>query len=70
MFDFFGQLLGYIEVLWFFFLNLIESMFQGIGFVVSSIPFVMGLTAYMPGVIASCMIIVMSLCLVKFMIGR
>lgn len=70
MFDFFNQLLGFVEVTFSFFMNVIESLIQAITFVVTSVPFVFALASYMPAIIASCMIIIVSIAIVKFIIGR
>lgn len=70
MFDFFNQVIGYIETAFNFLLNLIESLLQAIGFLVSSIPFVMAIVPYMPAIIGSCIVMALSVAVIKFIIGR
>lgn len=70
MFDALGKILGFIQTAFDFFLNMIESLFQAIGFLVSSIPFVTSIVPYMPPIIGSCIVITLAIAVVKFLIGR
>lgn len=70
MFDALGKILGFVEAAFEFFLNMIESLFQAIGFLVSSIPFITTIVPYMPPILGSCIVITLAIAVVKFLIGR
>lgn len=70
MFDALGKILGFIQSAFDFFLNMIESLIQAVVFLASSVPFVTGLIPYLPSVIGSCVLITLSVAIVKFLIGR
>lgn len=70
MFDFFDKILGFIETVFSFFLNLIESLIQAVLFLGQGSAFVLSLAPMMPTIIATSIIIVVSISVVKFLIGR
>lgn len=70
MFDGLSKILGFLQVAFEFFINNIESLFQAVGFLVSSIPFATSIIPYMPSVIGSCVYITLSIAVIKFLIGR
>ncbi len=70
MFDFFEQVLGYIESFFEFFLNFCESLFEALEVLANAIVFPGLLAGYLPSIIGSSVIIVTSLAVVKFLIGR
>lgn len=70
MFDFFEKVLGFIETVFEFFINLVESLFMALEVLSKSIVFPLELAGLMPSVIGSAMVIVVSLAVVKFIVGR
>ena len=70
MFDFINQVLGVIETVFEFFINLVESLFMALEVLSKSIVFPLELSGYMPSVLGSAMAIVVSLAVVKFIVGR
>lgn len=70
MFDFFGQVIGYIETVFNYFLNFIESLIMAIAFVGHSGTIVVSMSALMPAILGTCVVITVALAVVKFLIGR
>lgn len=70
MFDFFEKILGYVEDAFEFFVNFCESLFKALEVLGDSIVFPAFLAGYLPSFIASSVLIVTSLAVVKFLIGR
>lgn len=70
MFDFFSQILGFIETVFEFFINFIESLFQAFVVLLSAIELPIQLVGFLPQILGSAMIIVVSLGVIKFIIGR
>lgn len=70
MFDFFEKVLGFIETVFEFFINLVESLFMALEVLAKSIVFPLELSGLMPSIIGSAMVIVVSLAVVKFIVGR
>lgn len=70
MFDFFEQVLGFIESFFEFFVNFCESLFTALGVLLSSITFPLVLSGYLPSILGSCVVILTSLAVVKFIVGR
>lgn len=70
MFDFFEKVLGFIETVFEFFINLVESLFMALEVLAKSIVFPLELAGLMPSIIGSAMTIVVSLAVVKFIVGR
>lgn len=70
MFDFFSKILGYVESFFDFFINLVESLFTALEVLSKSIVFPLELSGLMPSILGSAMLIVISLAVAKFVIGR
>lgn len=70
MFDFFEKILGFVEDFFEFFLNFCESLFNALEVLADSIVFPVFLAGYLPSFIASSVLIVTSLSIIKFLIGR
>lgn len=70
MFDFFNQIIGYVETAFDFLLNLIESLIMAVVFVSTSSGVVLSMSAFMPAIIGTCVVIVVAIAVVKFLIGR
>lgn len=70
MFDFFNQIIGYIETAFNFLLNLIESTIMAAFFVSTSSGVVLSMSYYMPAIIGTCVVITVAIAVIKFLIGR
>ena len=70
MFDFFEKILGFIETVFEFFINLVESLFMAIEVLAKAVVFPIELSGLMPSILGSAMLIVVSLAVVKFIVGR
>ena len=70
MFDFFEKILGFIETVFEFFINLVESLFMALEVLTKAVVFPIELSGLMPSIIGSAMLIVVSLSVVKFIVGR
>ena len=70
MFSFFEQVTGWVNTLFQFFINLIESLLQAVIFLSSAIPFSTHLTVYMPSIVGSSIVCVVAIFLIKFLLGR
>lgn len=70
MFDFFEKILGYVIMAVEFLLQIIESLITALGMVASVVVLPPVIAGYMPTVIASAVMITMSIAVVKFIIGR
>lgn len=70
MFDFFSKILGFIETVFEFFINLVESLFMALEVLTKSIVFPLELSGLMPSIIGSAMAIVVALAVAKFIVGR
>lgn len=70
MFEFFDQILGYIEMFFTFFTNMVRSLGMAFTLLTTSISFPMTLTEFMPPLIGSAVVVFVSIYVVKFIIGR
>lgn len=70
MFDFFEKILGFIESIWQFFINLINSTILAIETLLSSIILPLELASIVPSILGASVSIVVSLAIVKFIVGR
>ena len=70
MFDFFNQIIGYVQTAFEFVLNLIESLIMAIVFVTSSSSVVISMSYFMPAIIGTCVVITVAIAVIKFLIGR
>lgn len=70
MFDFFDKIIGFIEQVWDFFVNLINSLIIALSAVVTASTLPQLLMPFLPAVVASSFMIVVAFAVVKFIIGR
>ena len=70
MFDFFSKILGFVEVLFDYFVNLIESLIMAVYFAGTAVSFTTYLVPFMPAIIGSAIVVFVAIYLVKFLIGR
>lgn len=70
MFDFFEKIIGTVELVLSFFFNLVESLFKAVLVLSNGVVFVLRISGLMPSIIASSVLIVMFMAVLKFIIGR
>lgn len=70
MFDFFNQIIGYVETAFDFLLNLIESLIMAVVYVTTSSGVVLSMAQFMPAIIGTCVVITVAIAVIKFLIGR
>lgn len=70
MFEFFDQILGFIETLWNFVLSFVEALFLAISALISSLSLPLAAINYLPGILAASVALFISVYVVKFLIGR
>lgn len=70
MFSFFEQISGWVNTVFQFFINLVESLLQAILFLSQAVPFSVSLAAYMPSIIGSSVVCVVAIFIIKFLLGR
>lgn len=70
MLSFIQDLLGYVKTIFDLLMNTVESLFLALGFLSQSIGFTTTVSSYMPPIISACVIIVVSIGVIKFIIGR
>lgn len=70
MLDFFGSVMSYIETIWDFFLNLVDSLLTFIETLASAVTLPATISGYLWAPIASCMISMVAFSVVKMIIGR
>ena len=70
MFDFFAKLLGFAEQAFGFLIHFIGSLFTGLSVLQSSLTFPVFLSAFLPNILGTAVICVVSISVVKFIIGR
>lgn len=70
MFDFFSKILGYVESFFEYFVDFLESLMTALGILISSIAVPLSLSSMLPTILSSAVIIVVSLAVAKFIIGR
>lgn len=70
MFDFFDQILGFIESVWQFVINIINSLVIALETLTTAVRLPLELVAYVPGILGSSIVVVVSLAIVKFIVGR
>ena len=70
MFDFFEKILGYVVMAVDFLLNIIESLTTAFGMVGSVVVLPPAIAGFMPNVLASAVVLTMSIYVIKFVIGR
>lgn len=70
MFDFFSKILGFVEVVFDYFVNLIESLFMAVYFTGTAVGFTTYLVSFMPAIIGSAIVVFLAIYLIRFLIGR
>ena len=70
MLDFFGTIIGYLEMVWSYFLNLINSMISFLTLILSATALPLSIAYYVPSFIASSVVAVSSIAVLKLIIGR
>ncbi|MBQ2858608.1 MAG: hypothetical protein IJA45_01805 [Oscillospiraceae bacterium] len=70
MFDFFNQIIGYVQTAFEFLLNLIESLIMAVVYVTTSSGVVLSMAQFMPAIIGTCVVITVAIAVIKFLIGR
>ena len=70
MLDFFGTIIGYLEMVWSYFLNLINSMISFLSLILAATALPLSIAYYVPSFIASSVVAVSSIAVLKLIIGR
>lgn len=70
MFDFFSKILGFVEVVFDYFVNLIESLLIAVYFTGTAVSFTTYLVPFMPAIIGSAIVVFLAIYLIRFLIGR
>lgn len=70
MFDFFGEILGFVSSVFQFFVNLVESLIQAVVFMASGVGFATAIVPFMPSIIGTAIVIFLAIFVIKFLIGR
>ena len=70
MFDFFEKVLGFFDTIFNFFINLIESYLMAINVVAESIRLPIFLSGFLPAFLGAALLIVISLSVIKLIVGR
>lgn len=70
MLEFFSKVLGYLETFFEYFINIMESLFMGLEILTKAIVFPFELSGFLPNILGSAMLVVISLAIVKFILGR
>lgn len=70
MLNFFDTLIEYVQIVFQFFLNLINSLIHAVAVMTSSASLVVTLVGYMPYFISTAILIGLSVVVVNYLIGR
>ena len=70
MFDFFDTIIGYIELAWSYFLNLIHTIVFACQMITASLAFPRQLVGVVPFALGAAIMIFIAVYVVKFFIGR
>ena len=70
MFDFFSKILGFVEVVFDYFVNLIESLLMAVYFTGTAVSVTTYLVPFMPAIIGSAIVVFLAIYLIRFLIGR
>lgn len=70
MLDFFGTIIGYLEMVWSYFLNIINSMISFLSLILAATALPLSISYYVPSFIASSVVAVSSIAVLKLIIGR
>lgn len=70
MFDFFSQILGFLELLWDFVVNLFTMLITLITTLIGAVQLPVELSISVPSVLGSCIMITLAVYVAKFFVGR
>lgn len=70
MFDFFEKMLGFVELIFSFFMNLTRSLLSAVLAISNGTSFLMQLSGLMPTIVSSSILIVLFMAVLKFILGR
>lgn len=70
MFDFFDKVIGYIEMAFEFLFNVVESLFTFITLIPKAMTLPVHLIGYLPSIIGTAVLSVMSIGVIKLLAGR
>lgn len=70
MFEFFDKISGFLEQLWDFFVNLVNSLIMALSAVLTAATLPVTLMPFLPAIIGTSLMVVVSFAVVKFIIGR
>lgn len=70
MFDFFEKILGFVDAVWNYFVNLIDSLILAVVFLGSSSNFATAIIGFMPPIIGTAIVVFLAIYVIKFLIGR
>lgn len=69
MFDFFGKILGYADMMWSFFINSINMCISALGFLLSALGMPNVIAPFMPTIIGTAITCFVAIYLVKFVLS-
>lgn len=70
MFDFFGQIIGFIETIFEFFINFLETLQRLFEMVVKGIAVPIEMLGFLPAFLGAPLLIFLVVSIVKFILGR
>lgn len=70
MFDFFEKVLGFIQTVFDFFINLIKSLLMAFNVLAEAIRVPIYLSGFLPAILGAALLVVVSLAVIKFIVGR
>lgn len=70
MFDFFSKILGYVETVFEYFLNFIDSLFMAVNVLGNSTSLPLFIAGFVPEILSAAILVVVALAVVKFIVGR
>lgn len=70
MFNFFGQIIGYIETLWSLVVGFVQSLLMTLKFLLTGTDAVLYLVGFLPSVIGASIVVFLAVTIVKFILGR
>lgn len=65
-----GSIIGFLQSIWDFIVNSIQSLMLAIRMVVGSVQFITSFVAYLPAVISSAVIIFLSVYVIRFLLMK
>ena len=70
MLDFITQILGYVEMLWSYFVNFLTTLLLFFDTVAGAMALPLGMIGYLPPMIGTAVTVVVSVSVVKLILGR